>query len=57
MYLDCAVSLLKVDEGVVFQLLHPLQLAKITEGLFKYFLRYSTRKVPDKQHFHLGGEK
>lgn len=40
-YLHSTISFLKVDEGIVFQFLHPLQLAKLTEGLFKYLLRDS----------------
>lgn len=42
-----------MDEGVIFQFLHPLQLAKLTEGLFKYLLCDSACQVPHKQHLDL----
>lgn len=52
-YLHSTISFLEVDEGIVFQFLHPLQLAKLTEGLFKYLLRHSAGQVSHKQHLDL----
>lgn len=43
-------------EGVVFQLLHSLQLAVLAKGLFKYLLCNSARQVSHKQHLDLGRE-
>lgn len=40
-YLHGTISFLKVDEGIVFQFLHPLQLAELTERLFEDLLRDS----------------
>lgn len=42
-----------MDEGIVFQFLHPLQLAELTEGLFEYLFCDSACQVPYKQHFDL----
>lgn len=52
-YLHSTISFLEVDEGIVFQFLHPLQLAKLTEGLFKYLLCHSAGQVSHKQHLDL----
>lgn len=41
-YLYSTVPLLKVNEGIVFQFLHPLQLAKLTKGVFQYLLSHCT---------------
>lgn len=56
-YLDGAVPLLKVDEGVVFQLLHPLQGAILTEGFLQDLLGHAVGQVPHKQHFDLQGRQ
>lgn len=52
-YLHSTISFLEVDEGIIFQFLHPLQLAKLTEGLFKHLLCDSASQVPHKQHLDL----
>lgn len=46
--LDCCVPLLKVDEGVVLQLLHSLQFSKLTEGFLQKFFCDAIGQIPDK---------
>lgn len=52
-YLNCAISLLKVDEGVVFKLFNPFQFAKLTERLLEMFFRYCACQVSYKKDFDL----
>lgn len=44
-----------MDEGVVFELLHPLQIAILTEGFLQDLLGDAVGQVPHKQHFDLQG--
>lgn len=52
-YLNSAISLLKVDEGVVFKLFDPFQFAKLTEGLLEMLFRYCACQVSYKKDFDL----
>lgn len=45
-YLHSTISFLKVDEGIIFEFLHSLQLAKLTEGLLQQFLCDTACQVP-----------
>lgn len=53
LYLHCTVSLFKVDEGVVFELLNPLQVSELTEGRLQDLLCDAVGEVSNKQHLHL----
>lgn len=52
-YLNCAISLLEVDEGVVFKLFNPFQFAKLTERLLEMFFCYCACQVSYKKDFDL----
>lgn len=55
-YLDGSVSLLKVNEGVVFELLDTLQFAKLREGLLQQLLCDRRGQLTHKQHLDLMGQ-
>ena len=52
-YLDGSVALLEVDEGVVLQLLHALQLPELREGLLQQLLGHRRGQLTHNQHLHL----
>lgn len=52
-YLNSTISLLEVDEGVVFKLFNPFQFAKLTERLLEMLFRYCARQVSYKKDFDL----
>lgn len=56
LYLDGSVSLLKVNEGVVFELLDALQFAKLREGLLQQLLCDRRGQLTHKQHLDLKGQ-
>lgn len=53
LYLHSTVPLLKVDKGIVFKFLDPLQLPKLAEGLLQDLLCDTVGQVSHKQHLHL----
>lgn len=53
LHLDCGVSLLEVNEGVVLQLLDALQFAELREGALQQLLGDRRGQLTHKQHLHL----
>jgi len=47
-YLHGSIPLLKVNEGVVFELLHALQCPKLAEGRLQELLRHAVGQIPHK---------